>query len=62
MLSLFMKYLEDLIVYNSFIKKASSLALNSIKEADQEEVKHFFLFVTEAQKTSDRLYEFFYNR
>lgn len=62
LLALFIKYLEDLIIYNSFIKKTSSLALNSIKEADQEEVKHFFLFVTEAQKTSDRLYEFFYNR
>lgn len=25
-------------------------------------MNHFFLFITEAQKTSDRLYEFFYNR
>jgi len=24
-------------------------------------MKHYYLFITEAQKSSDRLYEFFYN-
>ena len=28
----------------------------------KEEIQHNFLFMTEVQKTSDRLYEFFFNR
>lgn len=55
-------YLSDLAVYNSFIKELSRLSLKNFQSASQEEIKHHFLFVTESQKTSDRLYEFFYNR
>lgn len=62
LLALFIKYLEDLIVYNAFIKRVTALSVRNVKGAGSEEVKHHFLFVTEAQKTSDRLYEFFYNR
>ena len=62
LLSLFIKYLEDLLVYNTFIKQLTNISLSLIKDSGSEELKHHFLFVTEAQKTSDRLYEFFYNR
>jgi hypothetical protein len=61
-ISLYMMYLNDLIVYNSFIKEISKMSMRSIKVSTGEEMKHYFLFITEAQKSSDRLYEFFYNR
>ena len=33
-----------------------------INHKEAEETKHIFLYINEAQKTSDRLYEFYYNR
>ncbi len=55
-------YPNDMIVYNSFIKELSKLSVKTIKNSTSEEIRHHFLFVNESQKTSDRLYEFFYNR
>jgi len=55
-LSLFLMYLKDLTIYNSYIKQTVQLSIKTIRQADQELLKHHFLFVTEAQKTSDRLY------
>ncbi len=51
-----MMYLSDLVVYNTYVKKLTSHSLKQIKEMNKEEVKHNFLFITEAQKSSDRLY------
>ena len=46
LLSLFMKYLEDLLIYNAFIKSVTSLSLSLIRSSSQEELQHHFLFVT----------------
>jgi hypothetical protein len=63
MLNVFIMYIHDLIVYNKFIKNIVDLSLNQlVSSCTPETMKHHYLFITEAQKTSDRLYEFFYNR
>lgn len=36
LLALFIKYLEDLIVYNAFIKRVTALSIKNIKEAGSE--------------------------
>ena len=61
-LDLILMYLDDLTIYNDFIKKTTKVLTKKIEEMKDKEVKHCFLFITESQKTSDRLYEFYYNR
>lgn len=55
-------FLQDLIIYNSFIKKLSKIITQDKDSLTEDEVRHYFLFITEAQNTSDQLYEYFHNR
>lgn len=55
-------YLDDLTIYSDYIKKLSKCLTKSIKDIKEDQIKHCFLYLTESQKTSDRLYEFYYNR
>jgi dTDP-4-amino-4,6-dideoxygalactose transaminase len=55
-------YLDDLTIYNDYTKKLAKSLTKSIKSIKEEQIKHCFLYLTESQKTSDRLYEFYYNR
>ena len=61
-ISLYLTYLEDINTYNSYIKEICQLLLNKNEHQTKEEMQHKFLFVIEAQKTSDQLYEFYHNR
>ena len=61
-LNLFIMYLDDLTIYNDYTKKLAKLLTKTVKHIKEEEIKHCFLYLTESQKTSDRLYEFYYNR
>lgn len=46
LLGVFIKYLQDLLVYNTFIKTVTNLSLKNIKESGSEETRHHFLFLT----------------
>ena len=61
-LNLFIMYLDDLTIYNDYTKKLAKLLTKTVNYIKEEEIKHCFLYLTESQKTSDRLYEFYYNR
>lgn len=61
-LNLFVMYLNDIIIFNDYIKFVTNRSVKAIGESQKDLLSHHFLFITEAQKTSDRLYEFFYNR
>lgn len=55
-LNLFIMYLDDLTIYNDYTKKLAKLLTKSINLVNEEQIKHCFLYLTESQKTSDRLY------
>ncbi len=59
---MFIMYLDDLTIYNDYTKKLAKLMTKAINYVKEDEIKHCFLYLTESQKTSDRLYEFYYNR
>ncbi len=61
-INLFIMYLDDLTIYNNYTKKLAKLLTKSINFIKEEQIKHCFLYLTESQKTSDQLYEFYYNR
>ena len=61
-LNLFVMYLDDLTIYNDYTKRLAKVITRKINNLKEEEIKHCFLYLTESQKISDRLYEFYYNR
>lgn len=54
--------LQDMNIYNSFIKEFIKISIKRHKELEPDMMKHYFLFINEAQKSSDQLYEFYHNR
>jgi len=61
-LKLFVMLLQDMNIYNAFIKDFIKISIRRHKDLDPAMMKHYYLFITEAQKSSDRLYEFYHNR
>lgn len=59
---LFKKYLEDIKKYYERIKYTVSHVLDNYFTMSDEEITHGYYFLNEALTTSDRQYEFFYNR
>ena len=75
---MFLILLQDLDYFNLYVKKTvrkfifikesspkkdiDRFESIEVDHKEAEETKHIFLYINEAQKTSDRLYEFYYNR
>ena len=55
-------FLSDLNVFNQFIKEFIKMSIKKQNEISLETLKHHFLFITQAQKSSDRLYQFYHCR
>ena len=76
-INMYLQFLQDLDYYNIFMKKSIKILLQDDKirkmskkdlleemqdSSEIQETKHAYLYINEAQKISDRLYEFYHNR
>jgi len=50
-LNIFVNLLQDLTIYNDYIKDITKLSVNNVVGSSGEEIKHYFLFISEAQKS-----------
>lgn len=62
MLDLFKMYLRDTNVLYARLKDIVEILLSSPSTIEKAQLVHAFAFLNETLKTSDQLYEFYYNR
>jgi len=55
-------YLRDINVLYSRLKEIVELLLSNPSTIEKPQLAHAFAFINETLKTSDQLYEFYYNR